>query len=613
MYEGGGRNPPQRGKVPPLPPKMNATGTQEETSGSSDAGPSNKFSTWGNAGERNYDSYGRPGSGEYHKKSYDDISEAGFTKKERKSTLKKNRRADDYLRPDKIISKLDISEPMNFRHNVHVGFDAETGEFTGLPTQWKALLESSGISKNEQTMNPQAVIDVLDFFTENGEAQAATGGAKYMDFGESAEKEGASPAPASPTSVPKVPKQPIVPNRPHVPPKSPPNLSPIPSGVEARKPPPPVAPPRPRHTMTFETKDIDKVVPPVSPRPQVPEKPIPAVRPPLAGGEGDGAPQPPVKPKPNAGSSEAESKQKRTKPKKMSDEEVMARLRTIVSEGDPKSVYTNFKKIGQGASGTVYTAIDVRSGETVAIKQMQISQQPKKELIINEILVMREMKHYNIVNYLDSFLVDGELWVAMEYLGGGSLTDVVTHNVMTEPQIAAVCRECLQALQFLHVNGIIHRDIKSDNVLLGEEGGVKLTDFGFCAQLAHDNAKRITMVGTPYWMAPEIVTRKQYGPKVDIWSLGIMAIEMIEGEPPYLNENPLRALYLIATNGTPELQHPENLTDTFIDFLAATLDMDADRRASAAELLKHPFLKKAAPLSSLQTLIKCARESDNSF
>lgn len=294
----------------------------------------------------------------------------------------------------------------------------------------------------------------------------------------------------------------------------------------------------------------------------------------------------------------------------MSDTEVVQHLRQIVSVGDPHKKYTKMEKIGQGASGTVYTALETSTCREVAIKQMNLAQQPKKELIINEILVMKENKQRNIVNYLDSYLVgDTELWVVMEYLAGGSLTDVVTETCMTEPQIAAVCRECLYALEFLHRNAVIHRDIKSDNILLGMDGQVKLTDFGFCAQITPEQSKRSTMVGTPYWMAPEVVTRKQYGPKVDIWSLGIMTIEMIEGEPPYLNENPLRALYLIATNGTPDIQHPEKLSDDIRDFLSKCLEMDVNSRSSAADLLTHPFLRHAAPLTSLTPLILAAKEA----
>jgi p21-activated kinase 1 len=191
-----------------------------------------------------------------------------------------------------------------------------------------------------------------------------------------------------------------------------------------------------------------------------------------------------------------------TKKKKMTDEEILEKLRTIVSVGDPTRKYAKMEKIGQGASGTVYTAIESSTGMEVAIKRMNLSQQPKKELIINEILVMRENKHPNVVNYLDSYLVSEELWVVMEYLPGGSLTDVVTETCMDEGQIAAVCREVLQALEFLHSNQVIHRDIKSDNILLGLDGSVKLTDFGFCAQISPEQSKRTTMVGTPYWMAP---------------------------------------------------------------------------------------------------------------
>jgi protein-serine/threonine kinase len=139
---------------------------------------------------------------------------------------------------------------------------------------------------------------------------------------------------------------------------------------------------------------------------------------------------------------------------------------------------------------------------------------------------------------------------------------------------------------------------------LNAQGQVKISDFGFCAKLTDQKNKRATMVGTPYWMAPEVVKQKEYGAKVDIWSLGIMAIEMIENEPPYLDEEPLKALYLIATNGTPTLKNPEKLSRELRGFLAVCLCVDVASRSTAQELIQHPFLKKAGPLEILAPLLK---------
>lgn len=297
----------------------------------------------------------------------------------------------------------------------------------------------------------------------------------------------------------------------------------------------------------------------------------------------------------------------------------MERLKQVVSKDDPAFSYAKQKKIGQGASGSVYvakinehaTSVIARrlykehNGKCqVAIKQMDLRNQPRKELIVNEIIVMKESQHPNIVNYLDSFLQENtmELWVVMEYMEGGALTEVIENNPqISEGQIAAICRETCKGLSHLHSQNIIHRDIKSDNVLLDARGCVKITDFGFCAKLTDQKSKRATMVGTPYWMAPEVVKQKEYDAKVDMWSLGIMAIEMIESEPPYLNEEPLKALFLIATNGTPTLKSPDKLSVPLKQFLSLCLTVDVNKRATANDCLKSEFLLRCPCSSSSLT------------
>ncbi|XP_053787449.1 serine/threonine-protein kinase PAK 3-like isoform X2 [Vidua chalybeata] len=272
-------------------------------------------------------------------------------------------------------------------------------------------------------------------------------------------------------------------------------------------------------------------------------------------------------------------------------------LRRVVSVGDPVKKYTGWKRIGSGGFGTVYKAFNAATGRAVAVKQLNFQRQGCED-VLKEILVMKEYKNPNIVTYLESYLVNEDVLVVLEYMDGGSLADVVSMKRMAVGHIATVCRECLQGLAFLHANQVIHRDIKSDNILLGQDGSVKLADFGLCAPFSPEQSKRRSMVGTTCWMAPEVVRREPYGPKVDIWSLGIVGIEMAKGEAPYIRETRQRAKYLIGKQGVPDL-HKLRLPSGLCEFLGCCLQMDVDRRGSAKELLQHPFLQSAEPLLSL--------------
>ena len=446
-----------------------------------------------------------------------------------------------------------VSNPTNFTHKVHVGFDPNSGMFTGLPDQWKQLLSASALTKEDYSKNPQAVLDVLEFYTEQTQrnpndfdgmmieprAQWATAASGQTTAGRVAPTSPTTSSPASPVS---------------------PSMATSPN---------------------IGIMDV------------------------VNGGQGAAA-QP-------AGSGDVNAAKAALTKKKpaekristMTESEVMEKLRQTVSKQDPTLMYQKIKKVGQGASGTVYVAKRLADSIKVAIKQIDLATQPRKELIVNEILVMKESQHPNIVNYLDSFLIrNNDLWVIMDYMEGGALTDVIENNQMNEQQISRICLETTKGLKHLHDQNIIHRDIKSDNVLLDISGQVKITDFGFCAKLSEQRSKRATMVGTPYWMAPEVVKQKEYGAKVDIWSLGIMAIEMIESEPPYLDEEPLKALYLIATNGTPSLKDPDSLSDELKSFLAECLCVDVKSRATAAELLQHDFFNKACSVADLAVLLK---------
>lgn len=286
-----------------------------------------------------------------------------------------------------------------------------------------------------------------------------------------------------------------------------------------------------------------------------------------------------------------------------------ATLQMVVSPGDPRDDLDYFIKIGEGSTGIVCIATQRTTGQRVAVKKMDLGKQQRRELLFNEVVIMRDYHHPNIVDMYESYLVGDELWVVMEYLEGGALTDIVTHSKMNEIQIATVCKACLQALAYLHSHGVIHRDIKSDSILLAHDGKVKLSDFGFCAQVNPDLPKRKSLVGTPYWMAPEVISRLPYGQEVDIWSLGIMVIEMVDGEPPFFNEPPLQAMRRIRDMPPPKLRNDTKITPRLQGFIEKMLVRDPSSRATAYELLQHPFIQQADHPSCLIPLIRNLRHS----
>jgi p21-activated kinase 1 len=421
----------------------------------------------------------------------------------------------------------EISIPYDPVHLMHVGFNSSTGEFTGMPKEWQQLLQESGITKLEQEKNPQALMEVVKFYQEGG----LGGGMGMQD--NIWEKMG---------HVPVTPTSPVAPVS--LPPQSPGNagIGSASGAFQATRPAP--APPGGKRPSTAEASRSPTQQQPYRPAPTAPQTASPSLdrsassrtpnqTPPVRsdrdrekdGPRGPSRDLPPgaAAPQPQSSSTVTETRQRAAPPppspavnslkaaggqaggtaplatgarrrERKKDpkegEDIVKRLQAICTDADPTRLYRNLVKIGQGASGGVYTAYQVGTNLSVAIKQMDLDKQPKKDLIINEILVMRSSRHPNIVNYIDSFLYKNDLWVVMEYMEGGSLTDVVTANLMTEGQISAVSRETAQGLEHLHRHGVIHRDIKSDNVLLSMAGDIKLSRFPFILDQSSGPAAR---------------------------------------------------------------------------------------------------------------------------
>ncbi|KAH0785551.1 STE family protein kinase [Histomonas meleagridis] len=272
---------------------------------------------------------------------------------------------------------------------------------------------------------------------------------------------------------------------------------------------------------------------------------------------------------------------------------------------DPKTILSDIEQIGSGGTSTVFRAKLNSTGQTVAVKAIDLAHN-ERPIIENEIEVQRALRSENIVQIHSVVESKNWLYIIMEYINGGMLTDVLTICNLTEPNIAYFVQKVLKALVVIHKSHKIHRDIKSDNILVSLEGDVKIADFGYTAQLNTDNSKRKTVCGTPYWMAPELIQGFEYDYKVDIWSLGIMCIEMADGEPPYIDEPPMRALYLIVVNGVSGCADKSQWSPQFNDFCSKCLERNPDRRPSAEELLRHPFLTRVSTKKEISDVIKFA-------
>ncbi|CAI8045364.1 Serine/threonine-protein kinase PAK mbt [Geodia barretti] len=261
----------------------------------------------------------------------------------------------------------------------------------------------------------------------------------------------------------------------------------------------------------------------------------------------------------------------------MTSEQFRTTLELLVNRTDPRKDYCELAKIGEGSTGVVYLAKEIATGKKSCGEEDEHSEAATQGTTLQRGLLQAVI-----------FAQPCLLRIAN----------------LSEPQIAAVLRSCLKALDYLHSKGVIHRDIKSDSILLSRDGKVKLSDFGFCARVSSDHPRRKSLVGTPYWMAPEVIKRQSYGAEVDIWSLGIMVIEMVDGEPPLFHCRPTEAMQFIRDHSNPSLRHPEKASPLLLDFLSKALVRDGEQRSTARKLLRHPFLKQAASPSSLAQLLR---------